>query len=60
MKYWDASALALLYAFVFAFPVRPLPGSRVWRESRGVWLAVALPILASFYFLVPDALAVLV
>jgi hypothetical protein len=55
-----ASAMALLYAFVFAFPVRPLPGSRVWRESRAVWLAVALPILASFYFLVPDALAVLV
>ena len=55
-----ASSMALLYAFVFIFPVTPLPGSRIWRCRRRVWLALVIPILASFYFLAPGGLGVIV
>ncbi len=55
-----ASSMALLYAFVFIFPVRPLPGSRIWRHKRRVWVALVIPILASFYFLAPAGLTVIV
>jgi len=55
-----ASGMALLYALVFIFPVRPLPGSRIWRRCRRVWLALVIPILASFYFLAPAGLSVVV
>jgi len=55
-----ASAMALLYAFVFVFPVRPLPGSRIWSHSRGVSVAITVPIIVSFYLLIPEGLAVIV
>jgi Zn-dependent protease len=55
-----ASSMALLYAFVFIFPVRPLPGSRIWKHKRRVWVALVIPILASFYFLAPAGLTVIV
>ena len=51
------SAMFLVYAFVYSFPIRPLEGSAIWRVSKLWWLIIFGPILASFLMLFPSDLA---
>lgn len=50
-----ASAMFLLYCFVHAFPIRPLEGYDVWRESKLLWLCLFLPILVAFLVSLPES-----
>jgi hypothetical protein len=50
-----ASAAVLMYAFVFAFPLPPLEGHRLWRRSKLLWLAIWAPTLAAFLVNIPEA-----
>jgi hypothetical protein len=52
-----AAAMFLLYAFVYAFPIRPLDGHDLWSQSKLTWFLVFLPILGSFLLAFPDDLA---
>lgn len=50
-----ASGVALIYCFVYSFPISPLEGYDIWRGSRWIWLLVWIPILLSFLVAVPEA-----
>ena len=45
-----------LYAFVYAFPLRPLDGARLWAVSRIGWAVVWAGATATFAARVPEAL----
>ena len=48
------SFLFLIYCFVYSFPIKPLEGYHVWRERKGLWFALWVPILISFFALLPE------
>jgi hypothetical protein len=49
-----ASSMFLLYCFVYSFPIKPLEGHDIWEHSRVLWICAFVPILASFFFGVPE------
>lgn len=51
-----ASAMFLLYAFVFSFPLQPLGGRDVWEHSRLAWAGLFGLILFTFQMTVPESL----
>ncbi len=51
------SGTTLLYAFVFSFPLQPLDGEHLWRQSKMLWFAVWLPIMIAFVSNLPPGLA---
>lgn len=53
------AGMFLLYCFVFSFPISPLDGYYLWTSSRWLWLAVWIPILASFILIMPETLHVI-
>jgi len=53
------AGMFLLYCFVFSFPIAPLDGYYLWISSRWLWLAVWVPILASFILFMPESLHVI-
>jgi Zn-dependent protease len=55
-----AAAMFLVYAFVFAFPILPLDGGYVFRESKLVWFLMWLGFLLAFLKLIPESFHVIV
>jgi hypothetical protein len=53
------AGMFLLYCFVFSFPIAPLDGYYLWAYSRWQWLIVWIPILASFIWIMPESLHVI-
>ena len=52
-----ASAGLLMYCFVFSFPLPPLEGYHLWKQSKWLWVAIWLPTLAAFIANTPEAFA---
>ena len=48
-----ASTMFLIFCFVHSFPIRPLEGHDIWRESKVAWLALWVPIALSFFLSLP-------
>ena len=48
-----ASSLFLVYAFVLAFPFRPLDGFHIWSRNKLWWVLFSLPFGLSFHFNLP-------
>ncbi|MCA9570325.1 MAG: hypothetical protein KC656_20920 [Myxococcales bacterium] len=53
------SSLFLVYAFVYAFPLDPLPGGQIFAASRAGWLGAFFGVVVLFGVLLPEAWYVL-
>lgn len=54
------SAMLLIYVFVYAFPIAPMPGYDVWRISKSGWCLLFAPMLYSLLQTFPPEFAELV
>ncbi len=55
-----SAGMFLVYSFVYAFPINPLPGHDLWARSRLLWLGLFVPILVSFLFGFPPELSLVI
>jgi hypothetical protein len=51
-----ASAMFLIYCFVYAFPLKPLEGHDLWKRSKLLWTCAFAPIFVAFVFFFPEEL----
>jgi Zn-dependent protease len=54
-RFQFAAMMFLIYCFIYSFPIQPLEGYDVFRQSKLVWMCIWIPILISFVKSMPDA-----